>query len=657
MRWPGLRRGFSLLEVLAVCGLLTVLLALSIGFQRGAKTRSDSRAGAMQVADFLKSLRQQALSSGHPVAVTLPSAGGTVAVADSLQVLEGEANPKITHVMQMNGSMGNVKVFLGRYGGPSWSTSRPQGLLGQGPDPTLWNASARSDPYLYFAPDGTAYSNAPHDQGQYRLVLGQQIQATAGSPNLLSAVYQPSTVSVSLLGAITVDNSLVNAAPGVVALQSITSNASGSPGSPLTGNRNPVFVPPFIEVSPKPESATLANVSVPGSNYTVALDGMLTAECFATDADGDPLFCRWDCTGPAGSGSFSSPLGDRMDWDSVRQCWVGRWSWRPPVTAAPQEQYQLTCTVYDGQGGVASTVPLAAQLPKASTILKRKLAYVSTDALGDGLWVSNWDGTDAVCVVRADDISPTMTSIGPPSFSPDGREIAFPIDDPGSTHRYRLMVCGVGGQELRCLAQYDTCFMSGVAWDPLGAYIYTLHNDGTQVYVKKWLTGILNQTAATFFGTWPNGGVNWTYLLQVHPNGKMLLFEHGGSPYVVWTDYSNQPGKMELHSTTMGEPDFDASTTPERIVYHVGGHGSEVMKWNSFGYDESTCTSVIGATATELMPGYTGFQSPVVSSDGRWLTGQDTNGGLHLFLVDLTKGVPMRLNVPGTAQDSSIFSR
>lgn len=635
--------------------LLGLLIALGAGFGRSAKDGVGTRAGAMLVADQLRALRQRAMTSGHPTAVALPSNNGTVAVANTLQVLQGEASPRLVRVATFANDSGPVQLYLGAYNGPTWSSTRPQGLLGSAPNLTTWNQNGPQDPVLYFAPDGTVYSNVDHDQGRYRLVVAQQIQAVPGN---LSAVYKPYTVSVSLLGAVEVEAGLSNGSSTLVSASPFSGSASGLPGTPPNGNSPPSFVAPYLSVSPLAEASTLPTVAVPGSNYTVPLDGYLTVECFASDSDGDPLFCNWTASGPQGSGSFSSPLGNRMSWDSTRGCWVGRWSWRPPKNASAMEQYVLNCTVYDGHNGVANSAPISAITPKASTIVRRKIAYKAVDADGEGIWVCNWDGSNAHRIIRASDISPTAANLAFPHWSWDNKTIAFVCDDGPSN---KIMACTPGGLELRCLVDYPSCRPSGLEWDPGGSYLYAFYNNiGTgEAYIKKWDTSTLNQSSTTYFGPWPTPAA-YTYSLSVTPNGKTLLLGFDGivpQSWVVWTDYSNSPGKREILPYIGSEPCFDCATPAgsDRIVAHLGLMPNETLQQWPLTLDPVTCTTTLG-TATPLYPGLTGFQSPCVSDDRQWILGQCTSSGTpHLCLLD-NLGNPMVFNLPGTLQDDAGFS-
>lgn len=646
------RQGFSLAEVLCCLVLLGVVLGLSLGFQRGAKQRSDTRALALHLADQLRGLRQQAMTSGHPCGVALPSAGGSRAVATALHVLQGESQPRLSQVVPIATDGATAQLFLGQYSGPGWSTSRPQGLLGNSPDLSSWNIHGLTDPVIYFSPDGSVFSNAPHDQGRYRLVVAHSIEATAGSPAQLTRVHAPTTVTLTLLGAIQVEPGLPGGDGSLLAASAFPPSSPASGSSPGSGNQPPVFVTPYLSVAPRAEESTLANVSLPGSNYTVALDGTMTVECFATDPDGDPLFCRWSCTGPAGSGAFSASQGTPMSWDSGRNCWVGRWSWRPPTGADYDQLYTMNCEVYDSHGLIANSTPISAQLPKSTTIVRRKMVYALKDLGDEGIWICNWDGSNARRLVGQEDIGPNASDFTFPVLNSESTRVAFACKVGAN---YQIWRCGTMGQELEQVASYNR--IGGLVWDPRDDYLYTVDDDGANTCIREWEADTLGQVTPSLLASFPNGGTMAARpYIHAHRRGRMLMVQKNGIFHIIWTHHSNQPGKVELHPCVGSEPSFGRQAGVERIVYDKGASGSETLHWRAFSFDEASCTSILDPVENELMPGHTGYQSPMLSEDGEWVTGQATGAGLRIFLCELSSAQPMVLNLPGTKFDYSRFS-
>ena len=62
--------GLSLPELLVVLALLGLLLAFGANLSRSGRDSMASRVAALQVADLFRSLRNAAMASGDPVAVT-----------------------------------------------------------------------------------------------------------------------------------------------------------------------------------------------------------------------------------------------------------------------------------------------------------------------------------------------------------------------------------------------------------------------------------------------------------------------------------------------------------------------------------------------------------------------------------------------------------
>ena len=75
------RRGFTLTEVLFTLVMLLILTGLSLSALRPGKAKGPSRGLAMALEEELSSARQLAISSGHPVALGMPTENGARPVA------------------------------------------------------------------------------------------------------------------------------------------------------------------------------------------------------------------------------------------------------------------------------------------------------------------------------------------------------------------------------------------------------------------------------------------------------------------------------------------------------------------------------------------------------------------------------------------------
>ncbi|MFN8609352.1 MAG: prepilin-type N-terminal cleavage/methylation domain-containing protein [Vulcanimicrobiota bacterium] len=657
--------GLSLPELLVVLALLGLLLAFGANLSRSGRDSMASRVAALQVADLFRSLRNAAMASGDPVAVTLPSAGGTVWTSTCLQILHGVANPRLARVASFRSEGNPASYFLGNYSGPAWSSEVTRGL-GAGPDLAAWNSQHSQDPVLYFGSDGRVFSNLEHDQFNYRLVVGTEIVTTG---NRLASVFRPYTVSISSLGAVSVEAGLKNGAIQLVSDHPLGGQLSAAPGRPDTTNHRPFYEKPYLRVSPPAQPATLAAVALPSSNYTIPLGGYLTVECYANDPDGDPLYCRCDGEGPKGKGTFSSPAGNAMSWDPEQKSWIGRWTWRPPAAAQVNEEYRIHCHVYDSHGLEADNSIIVGLEPRVTTIQPHRLAFENFPAATSELWVCNWDGTDAHVVLRPSDVSPTATDVGGyPKWSPDNQRLLFSVLDGGQ----QLYSCTPAGTDLTRLVTGPLA-AAPFFWDPQGEGVYTWSDRGTTSSLLRWSSTKPNQTVPTVIGSWPLP-FEPSGMFSMHPSGRCVLVNFRdsrrswpwGTPappgvaesWIVWTDHSNHPGKREVIPYFLGmEPTFECSREPaadDRIV--AEDTQGALASWPVH-FDLATCTTTLGAV--RMLPGVSKYQSPQVSADRQWLVGEDTHAKWSLCLVNLkqTNPQPLIIDIPGTWQDNATFSR
>lgn len=645
------RAGFSLIEVLGALSLLAVLLALSLSLLSPRKSASSARLGAELIASILRDTRQSAVTNGLPSAVGLPTQGGTQGVADSCYQLVGRENPKLTRVVKLASESANCQLFLGSYPGPSWSSVRPSGLLDSPNVPAGWNPQGSNDPILLFWPNGTVTSNLPHDGGEYRFVVGQNLAAAGGQ---LSAAYLPYTVSVSLLGSIDTQPGIPGANAALTLARPFSSSAAGSVSRSFGPNHSPSLVAPYLEVSPPVQASTLADVSLPGSTVTVALDGSLTLETFAQDPDGDRLLCKWWATGPRPDSRFSHPLGNAMEWDSGRNCWISRWSFFPPPSANPGEQYTLHCEVSDGRGGTTGPADVGVQLPVASTLSTRKIVYVEGNywALQGSLWTVNWDGTNPVEIVSRASLADQgyALSDGLAAFSPDGRVLAFGCVNITNANDGGVWVCSSSdGANLRRLTRHNDSF-EGLCWDPAGRYLYTQDSDldGTQ-YLQRWEYSDALDTTYDELARWPHGG-NDELFFDIHPSGQFIVKSFPTDLKFIWLATATTPARVISLPGAYSQACFSADGNS--IFTDQGG----CIRRYPIAWNAAAQTVNLAGPQSDVTPGFTNLESPMASRDGQYLTGQVVGSPMKSFLVKLATGELMPLTIPGsTNADGSRF--
>jgi prepilin-type N-terminal cleavage/methylation domain-containing protein len=385
------RRGMSLLEIMVTLGLIALMaVALGQGFQSLGRGRQGVRAEAEQLAELLRSLRQQAIAQSRPVGLGLAAAQP---VTTGYYILEGETLPKIVRRKELpislcGGSWPELSFVAG--------TGRP--LLGAGYSLAQWRPPQPTDGLLMFLPSGEMCTNLPTFQGQVALVLGRAIRASrVAGGNEIQQVQEPAVIWCSALGEIRLDQGLLGA-PGRAVAQLTGSPSATPPGLTRAANRNPTFVtlPTHgspLQISPPPNSYTLGTVA-PGRTGTLRLDRYVSLKVSARDPDGDTLYCRWTARGD--SGRFTKQGEVKMHYEPSLDCWQGTLAWHSPITAAANDNYQLEAEVVDLRGGSARLSGSLAGGGNFQMLTPGKLAY----SRQNDTWMSNWDGSDPVIVTR-----------------------------------------------------------------------------------------------------------------------------------------------------------------------------------------------------------------------------------------------------------------
>ncbi|MEW6284304.1 MAG: prepilin-type N-terminal cleavage/methylation domain-containing protein, partial [Candidatus Eremiobacterota bacterium] len=294
-------RGFSLVELLVALSVLMVILGLSLAGLGRARASATSRGLAEVVAEELRLARRAAIARQVPVAVAFPSAGGTLGHSQSLYVLEGEAVPRLTRVVNLAGDFPGACVFLGTWGvngaalrDPSQTVTRTQPWSGLAP--VAWSQGT-SDWVFVFLPTGRVTSNgAPLFDAEYHLLACQGLDYQGagpppgqGSPPISyfapRTVSLPLTIAVSALGEVSV-------LPGVVANDGSVTEVSTA--LPVPVSAAPPVLGPLPNGDPRILNIDLAPRSpISGGDVVLTEGDHLTMRVAAADPDGDPLWCSW----------------------------------------------------------------------------------------------------------------------------------------------------------------------------------------------------------------------------------------------------------------------------------------------------------------------------------------------------------------------------
>lgn len=520
------RQGFSLIEILAVLGLLVMVLALTVVQVRGGGTggSAGARGMAQTLAGELKAARQKAIETRSPVAVVLPSAGGTRPHSQSLYLLEGLPHPRLVRVNNLGGEFPGAYLAVGLWSGTSATldsprVSPPGSLLLSG-----WLDPPRADYVLAFDQEGNLLTNdLPWFAGRCHIVAcsGLEFSNTGAPPGLPRAggsvpgyfqftrVYQPFTVSVDPTGTVFLDPGLPGA-DSTVSLPGGGAQPAVPPAAPpplvSTPNTDPVIEE--IQVLPV-NNAGLA------SSFTtsVAATGYVTLIVRASDADGDRLSCSWTCSRGSKSNKDSAvshlPGGGQLTWDPRENVWKAVWIWNPPPDADDADEFTLSCTVIDDRGGSATasgSSGLTLNVRNAGKVAFSGPDLSAGSTLGE-IFVCNPDGTGARRLTNntVDDRQPCL--------SPDGTKIVFSslLNGGGYYHVFRMNVDGSGLEQLTTGAANHTCPVfspdgTEIAFSENDLKIFKRRADGTLTYVAEGTSPAWNPTVTNDSVTFLRGG-------------------------------------------------------------------------------------------------------------------------------------------------------
>ena len=413
--------GLTLIEIIVSLGLLALgTVVLLQGFVNLRGSRAHVKAEAEQVAELMRTLRQQAVTENRPLGLGFPTQGGSRACSNGYYLLEGEHHPKVVRrvVMKRDRAIQVSGCFWPElaFSPPTTSTfSNSSYQL------STWQAPYPQDGLLMFLPSGEVLTNLPTFQGEAAVVLGFAIEGRVSSvgsaPAMqLERVKGPMVVWCSLVGEVRLDGGL-GSAPGRVSDSVAAADPADVPALTGNSNSNPVFVnaPTMttpLQISPPPNPNTLPVVAG-GSTGTLRAKRYLSLKVTARDPDGDALYCTWDA---GNSGTFTKSEDVRMVYDPKLGLWVATWAWHPPENATAPASFTLHATINDRRGGSATLAGLISGGGNFRILTPGRLAF---DRGGD-VWMSNWDGTDPVIVAKG---------AGKPRWSRDGRNIV--CSEPG----------------------------------------------------------------------------------------------------------------------------------------------------------------------------------------------------------------------------------
>ena len=438
MRKHQLRAGLSLLEILAGISILALVGTGLLVITAGSRQRASVTSVASRMVEVFRSAREQAVSTQTPVAVVVPSTGGQ-ALVNTCYLISGEQQALVRKRYDFSREFPDSYLFAGHWPLTNASNTAPTplaGANGEGFDLAAWSVPDSSHAVFCFTPAGTLVANRPEFQGAYHLVICRNATWSAGtlggySSPVLNTVDSPVTLQLSKSGHLQLLPGLAGAPPSLSAgMGSYTGPVTDSPFPTGSGNAPPVIR--SVEVDPEPEPGTLP----PGIDATVAVHGYLTLQLEATDPEGEPLQVEWESVdvhnASAPPGVFSSPVRteEKLEGGVYRSVW----EWRPPLSAVPGDQYELTVTVTD-PGGASDTDKVGAA-GQILTLERGTILFVDDRNGNREIYTMNSDGTNEMRLSRSGGDEAW------PQLSPDGSRIMYVLNQGASSS---LMTMSING--------------------------------------------------------------------------------------------------------------------------------------------------------------------------------------------------------------------
>jgi len=484
----GLKRGFTLFEIIGVMLVLAITFGVSFVALRSPRRTSSPDSAARVLFSVLQSAQSEARAKDMPIGVALASDGQEAATG--VYILEGHVMPKITKTIDFQNDFEGTYVTQGVWGGTP-STAQPD--TGDGFLIDAWSPPRSKDPILVFLPSGRVVSNGlAHIEGEYRLVVGT---AFALSPTktlgtapsyVLSGALDPSTITVSQSGEI----DFYNGWPSGFALREAGSKPSlGSmPARSLPSSQSPEII--SVNANPTQSTGTKAPLNG-GLNFTVD----------AWSPEGEALYAEW-----SGEGDFSSTGPVPLEWHPLEAVWRGNIEWKVPKGLTEGDSVELSVKVSDrfGNAVVSGSNKIEAIKIEISRPVG-KVVYRVTDSVEQ----IKDDGTDKRTLFTED--------FEQPRWSPDGTKLVGIHRGTGSTPD-TLVMAHPGAGTVKTLASTGSS-ISEIKWAPNGMRVSFLsHVDGqTELFVVgadgSGLTQVTPKDNKRAYA-----GYNWS------PDGQRLVY-------------------------------------------------------------------------------------------------------------------------------------
>lgn len=439
------KRGLTLIEICVVCGIIAILAGLSLYSLQSGKPKSPTLGMSYALVEEFRSARQLAIAKGHPVALAIPTDGGSKA-STSIYRLSGWNVPRVEWARDYSGDYPGVSFAASTYGtghvaGIDTSVISKFGAF----DLTTWlPAQYVGDSIFCFTPDGGLITNdLPALGTDYTVVVGHSASFSAsGTAFAANSATEARILKIGAFG-------------GVRVVKDTTLSPGGAPSAvsppeaywepPQAGGQDEIHL-----------SNILVRPTTVGGDGTCQPGQTVNLEVFAYSPQGVELFARWtQSPNPTNispdEGAFSYPSAalldpsppqpskemDRMEYladfdpaDFPEVNWPApgvaptggvfraRWSYTVPLSSVPGDNYSVTVDVQNAQG----TANIVNQPPAPQPVDGPPAGKMILEQLVGGVWQlvqMNPDGTGRR------PLSPPGVEEFLPSIDRDGKNMAY----------------------------------------------------------------------------------------------------------------------------------------------------------------------------------------------------------------------------------------
>jgi type II secretory pathway pseudopilin PulG len=598
------RGGLTLIEIIFVMALVSVVAYLSLSALTGAGDKGASHGLAMAVKENFEGARQTAIKSGQPVALGIPTDGGSNLAACSLYRLQGWNTPYVKWSGGFAGDYPDAGFAAAIWAGaPAAGGPAPQPVSAKyfnfGQNELLaWLPDGNERDYIFcYLPDGSLITNnLPTSGGRYTVVIAQNPTFGGSAPGGVTAQTgtEPWTLFVSPGGGV----EIVKGTPGASLPPGVGDGSVSPPQARTKIETTPQIY--LSEMIVEPESAGQGHCT-PGQ--------VVTLEIYAHCPEGDELYANWtqvpgSINGKLGSFTYphrdeppSDPLpgeADRMEFIPPHRIPTGadapnwsagenpaaftgifraRWTWTVPLDTDPDEVFSVTANVQNASSTaniVTSPVPSfgSTASPKGKLIVERRVNGQWT------LWRMNPDGTNEKR------LSPQGVQEMMPSIDRHANQMVLVRDTGGINQRY-IVVRGIDGQDERILDGPGA--FTSVSISPTGDWVAYRDNAADLLIVTRTNGSETFNKPQAWGGTGfvvKKGRPGWS------TDGRYVLF---GSEFHLYSVRLDDPAKV-VHEIF---GNFRASTSGMSRMYSPCAYqvnGQEHVVFSGSGHDGFLCT-------------------------------------------------------------------